>query len=83
MNITTSDVKIEGNKAVLEVQFLSYKNEGLSNEERDRNSETFVEVLGGRQDTTEEQAKEEIIRRIKSSVANMEADGWDVCVWIA
>ena len=75
--MTTKDqaVKVNGNRVVLEVSYC------ITNVASDSN--TFSEIIGGRNDTTRAQAVASVIECAKAWANMMRSEGNDICVWDA
>ena len=75
MSQTTKNeaVRIEGNQVELVVHYC------IANLESDSNR--FSEVIGGRYDTTKDEAIAAVVGSAKAWATGLRADGHDVCVW--
>ena len=73
MNVKNAGVKVDGNRVELRVSYC------IPNVESDSN--TFSELIGGRHDTTKEQAIAAVIDSAKSWANNLRAEGHSVAVW--
>lgn len=73
MKTNNEAVKVNGNQVVLEVSYC------IADVESDSN--TFSEIIGGRNDTTKAQAIAAVIESAKVWANGMRAEGHDLSVW--